>query len=154
MIPACGPLEQICALPVNFANTGWGTMQIINCCAPNSKGGPYLRYVMHHSCEAESWKDSPDPRGPVCMLNAGYTSAWISNSFDTELVTAEISCRGAGGNTCEFVVASPHEIEKYVRTFCPKERIANLPTLEIHKSKQAAAKEGMGLFSWYSKFSK
>jgi len=145
------PLEQLAALPVNFSSTGWGTMQIVNCCQTTPKLPLYMRYVMHSSCEAESWVDSSEPRGPVCMMNSGYVSAWLSASFGLELVTVEVSCKGAGDSKCEFVVSIPSEIKKYARTYCSKERMRNLPTLEIHQAKQSAQKEGVSLFNWYSK---
>jgi hypothetical protein len=52
------------------------------------------------------------------------------------------------------VVSTPGEIKKYARTYSSKERMKNLPTLEIHTSRLAAQKEGIPLFNWYSKVQK
>jgi len=92
------PLSALTALQVNFANTGWGAMEILNC--SNTSNNLYLRYVMHSSCEAESWENSSKSKEPVCLMNAGYVSAWLAASFGSEFVTLEISCRASGGLKC------------------------------------------------------
>ncbi|HEY5658425.1 MAG TPA: V4R domain-containing protein [Myxococcota bacterium] len=40
---------------------------------------------------------------PVCFLSAGYTSGWLSSTFDANLVAIEESCGATGHRACGFV---------------------------------------------------
>lgn len=54
--------------------------------------------------EAEAWLTHQAPASePVCVVSAGYTSGWLSQLFDTELVVVETECRAAGAPQCRFV---------------------------------------------------
>jgi hypothetical protein len=41
---------------------------------------------------------------PACALSAGYTSGWLSGTFDRSLVAREIECAAAGATSCRFEV--------------------------------------------------
>jgi hypothetical protein len=39
------------------------------------------------------------PKGPVCILGAGYSSGWVSSCFHfpSELLAVELLCKAKGG---------------------------------------------------------
>lgn len=37
-----------------------------------------------------------------CALSAGYTSGWLSGSFDADILVVERECKAAGHDTCRF----------------------------------------------------
>ncbi|MHA1744252.1 MAG: V4R domain-containing protein [Candidatus Heimdallarchaeota archaeon] len=52
---------------------------------------------------------------PVCIMNAGYSAGWCSDSFGIELEAKEITCRAKGDKECRFVIAHSSKLEKYVK---------------------------------------
>ncbi len=40
---------------------------------------------------------------PCCALSAGYTSGWLSGTFDADILVVEHECKGAGHDACRFV---------------------------------------------------
>jgi hypothetical protein len=40
---------------------------------------------------------------PTCFLSAGYTSGWLSGTFDASLVAIEVACSAMGQEACRFV---------------------------------------------------
>ncbi|MDH5307991.1 MAG: XylR N-terminal domain-containing protein, partial [Myxococcales bacterium] len=42
-------------------------------------------------------------RHSTCYLSAGYTSGWLSGTFNANIVAHEIACSAAGCETCRFV---------------------------------------------------
>ena len=40
---------------------------------------------------------------PSCALSAGYTSGWLSGTFEADILVIEESCRAAGDTGCRFV---------------------------------------------------
>ena len=43
----------------------------------------------------------------TCFLSAGYTSGWLSGTFDADLLVMEASCRARGDEHCHFVAREP-----------------------------------------------
>ena len=40
---------------------------------------------------------------PACFLSAGYSSGWLSGTFDANLVAIEVACSAMGHEACRFV---------------------------------------------------
>ncbi|MBL4845594.1 MAG: response regulator [Planctomycetes bacterium] len=97
--------------PVHFAYTGWARVRL----HPDSDPGmvkPHLHYDHLHSFEADSFLSAGrSSEVPVCVMSAGYSAGWVSESFGIRLESAEISCRARGDKTCSFVMAEPDALE-------------------------------------------
>jgi len=112
------PIARLSAGPVHFAHAGWAFVDI----SPNSNPVQGDDYVLHYdhpySFESDTWlRSGRRSTYPVCIMNAGYSSGWCSESFGQPLVSAEVRCRGRGDDACRFVMAPPHRIEEYVARF-------------------------------------
>ncbi|MDD5656988.1 MAG: response regulator [Elusimicrobia bacterium] len=112
------PVDKLSAGPVHFAYSGWAFVDI----SPESRLSPDEDYCLIYehpfSFEASSWMRLGKPsREPVCVMNAGYSSGWCSESFGLALVAHEILCRAKGDAACRFIMAPPSRIEERVRRF-------------------------------------
>lgn len=110
------PVEKLAAGPVHFAFTGWSLVDI----KPESNPVPdesfCLVYDHPYSFEAASFlRAGRKSEGPVCIMNAGYSSGWCGYSFGLELTALEITCRARGDDACAFVMAPPHRIHERAR---------------------------------------
>jgi diguanylate cyclase (GGDEF)-like protein len=111
------PIEKLSVGPVYFAYTGFARVVI----HPHSNPVPTDDFVLYYrhlnSFEAESWKDharTKAPESPVCVVSAGYSSGWCSESFGRPLIAVEFACEALGDAGCEFVMAPPHRIVDHV----------------------------------------
>lgn len=109
------PLHRLMAGPVQFAFTGWATVRLL----PESVlvPGPDWLVVYEHdgSFEAEAWLAAGERQGaPICIMNAGYSSGWSSESVGQPLAACELSCRARGDDACHFVMAPPEQLEARV----------------------------------------
>jgi hypothetical protein len=53
--------------------------------------------------EAAAWLSKLGPGSdPTCALSAGYTSGWLSGTFDADILALESNCRGRGDAECCF----------------------------------------------------
>lgn len=110
------PIQKLSHGPVHFAFTGWSLVDIKPASNPVANEDFCLVYDHPYSFEAASFQRAGrTSEGPVCIMNAGYSSGWCSDSFGLELTALEISCRARGDETCSFVMAPPHRIEEHVR---------------------------------------
>lgn len=112
------PISRLSAGPVHFAHAGWAFVDI----SPESNPIPgpdcYLRYEHPYSFESDAWLQSGRRSTfPVCIMNAGYSSGWCSESFGLSLVSVEVDCRAEGGDACGFVMATPNRIEARVSQY-------------------------------------
>ncbi len=126
-------LERLAPGPVHFAFAGWASVRLTE--PPAVADGPEWRLGYEHpsSFEADAWLAAEQqPAFPVCIMNAGYSSGWASESFGFPLVACELSCRGRGDDRCSFVMAQPGSIERHVaelsagRAHLP-ERVITIP---------------------------
>src|SRR5690606_26670921 len=102
--------------PVHFAYTGWALVDIKPSSTPVPSDDYCLVYDHPYSFEAASWlRAGRHSEGPVCIMNAGYSSGWCESSFGLELTAIEVSCKARGDATCSFVMAPPHRIAARVR---------------------------------------
>ncbi len=110
------PIQKLSAGPVHFAFTGWSLVDIKPASQPVPNDDFCLVYEHPYSFEAASFLNaSRRSEGPVCIMNAGYSSGWCSESFGLELTALELTCRARGDDACNFVMAPPHRIHQRVR---------------------------------------
>lgn len=110
------PLEKLSAGPVHFAFTGWSLVDIKPSSNPVPDEDFCLVYEHPYSFEAASFVHAKRrSEGPVCIMNAGYSSGWCGYSFGLELTALELTCRARGDDACRFVMAPPHRIHERVR---------------------------------------
>jgi signal transduction histidine kinase/ActR/RegA family two-component response regulator len=109
------PVDKLAAGPIHFAYSGWAFVEILPESAPSPDQDYFLAYRHPHSFEADAWiSQGRRATSPVCIMNAGYSSGWCEASFSLPLVAVEISCRGAGDEHCEFVMAPPDRIKAHL----------------------------------------
>ncbi len=114
------PMERLSAGPIHFAFTGWAKVAILPTSHPSPDDDFLLIYEHPSSFEADSWLRSGKRAAiPICFMNSGYSSGWCQESFDTNLVSVEISCRAAGDAACRFIMAPPSRIHEYLGTYAP-----------------------------------
>ncbi|HVJ88222.1 MAG TPA: ATP-binding protein, partial [Labilithrix sp.] len=104
-------LEKLSGGPVHFAYTGWATVDIKPASRPVPDESFLLIYEHPYSFEAASFiKAGRHSDGPVCIMNAGYSSGWCEASFGLELTAVEVKCRARGDGECLFVMAAPNKV--------------------------------------------
>ncbi|MBN1329154.1 MAG: hypothetical protein JXA54_06745 [Candidatus Heimdallarchaeota archaeon] len=111
------PIEKLSAGPVHFAFTGWANVDIDPLSKPTPDESYFLMYTHPRSFEADSFiflRGIKSPI-PVCVMNAGYSSGWCSESFGIDLDAREITCRAKGDKECRFVMAHKDKLEDTVK---------------------------------------
>jgi len=109
------PLLCLAFGPVHFAMTGWARVELHANSNPTPGDDYVLVYDHHHSFEADAWRrQGRTSEVPVCVMSAGYSSGWCGQSFDQELVAAEVLCEARGDPCCRFVMAPPHRLAEHV----------------------------------------
>ena len=106
------PIERLAVGPVLFSHTGWAFVDIDELSKPDSDPSKYVLIYEHpNSFEADAWlAHDRRPHSPICVMSAGYSSGWCSESFQMELVAAEICCRAMGDSCCRFIMAPPDQL--------------------------------------------
>ena len=116
------PIERLSAGLVLFAYAGWANVDIFPESKPSQDEDFYLIYDHPYSFESDAWKKSGKKTDySVCVLNAGYSSGWCSESFGVNLVVSEIMCKAKGDDVCRFIMAHPSKIDKYIKQYMRKE---------------------------------
>jgi len=119
-------IERIYLLPIVLQNTGWGKMDISLSSKLKCGDDFYLRFTVNHCFESESWNALYKPllqssfRLPVCLVIAGFTAAWASESFQIpDLVTLEVSCKALHNrhSCCTFLTVSTSRLEDALRAY-------------------------------------
>jgi len=112
------PIERLAAGPVHFSHSGWAFVDIFPESNPVASEAYCLLYDHPYSFEADAWIRAGRPSdGPVCVMNAGYSSGWCQESFGLNLVASEILCRARGDECCRFVMAPPDRIEQRIAEY-------------------------------------
>ncbi len=104
------PIEKLSAGPVHFAFTGWANVDIDPNSAPSPDENYFLLYTHPRTFEADSFillRGTKSPV-PVCIMNAGYSAGWCSESFGVEL-------EAKGDKECRFVMAHNSKLEQFVK---------------------------------------
>lgn len=105
------PIARLSAGPVHFAHAGWAYVSILPESNPAADQSFRLFYDHPYSFEADAWLTTEQKVDfPVCIMNAGYSAGWCTESFGLSLVAVEISCKGKGDDVCRFVMAPPDTI--------------------------------------------
>lgn len=118
-------VDTMLAGPIYFSYTGWAFIEILQ--ARPEAGDSFFLYSDHIcSFEADSWMSTKSnsilesmPKGPVCILGAGYSSGWVSSCFHfpSELLAVELLCKAKGDERCLFVLATENKIHDHIARF-------------------------------------
>lgn len=112
------PIKMLSIGPVHFSHSGWAFVDIHKESNPSPDENYYLIYDHPYSFESDAWiKEKITTDFPVCIMNAGYSSGWCSESFGLPLVASEITCRAKGDANCRFIMAQPTKIEEFIRNY-------------------------------------
>ena len=109
------PVERLAAGPIHFNYSGWAYVDIL----PESKLSPdencFIVYDHPYSFECDSFltERGATSESPVCVMNAGYSAGWCSESFGIELDAREILCRAKGDQVCRFVMGVKTTLSDY-----------------------------------------
>ncbi len=111
-------IEKLSGGPVHFAYTGWAQVAIDPRSQPVPGDDFLLLYEHPYSFEAASFlRAGRRSDGPVCIMNAGYSSGWCQESFGVELTALEVKCRVRGDDSCFFVMAKPDRVAAAAREY-------------------------------------
>lgn len=113
---AMDPIEKLSAGPVRFAYAGWASVDIKGTSRPLPDEDFCLVYDHTYSFEAHAFLEAGrKSEGPVCIMNAGYSSGWCKASFGLDLTAVEVKCKARGDETCSFVMAPPHRVAERLK---------------------------------------
>ena len=123
-------LEHLTVGPIHFAFTGWAKVEFLPECNPVPNESFFLKYIHHHSFEAEAWKNKNEKsEHPVCVWNAGYAAGWCAESMGVELVAVELECEAMGHDNCLFIMAPPDKIEDYLSIEIKNRKLEHKPLI-------------------------
>ncbi len=109
------PFEKVMTGPVYFAHGGYATVEFLPESTPTLDENCLLVYKHPNSYEAEAYINAKTKTdGPICHLNAGYSSGWATEALGIRLEAKEISCRAHGDEFCTFVMASPRSLNDQI----------------------------------------
>jgi len=109
------PVERLSAGPIHFAFAGWAFVRIHPESMPVPTDDFYLYYDHPFSFEADAWRQAGRTASfPVCVMNAGYSSGWCSESFGLQLEAAEVECAARGDAQCRFVMSPARRLEEHL----------------------------------------
>lgn len=116
------PIERLSAGPIHFAHAGWAFVDI----KPESHAVADETYCLiydhPYSFESDAWlRVGRQSAFPVCVMNAGYSAGWCSESFGLPLTAVEISCKARGDEHCRFVMAMPERIEAQIAAYLQRQ---------------------------------
>jgi signal transduction histidine kinase len=112
------PIERLSAGPIHFAFAGWAFVRIHPESQPAPNDDYYLYYDHPFSFEADAWRRTGRQAAfPVCIMNAGYSSGWCSESFGLTLESVEVECSARGDPQCRFIMAPPRRLEEHLARF-------------------------------------
>lgn len=108
-------VDKLVVGPIHFAFTGWAKVELLEDTNLTAGDQFFVHFRHHNSFEADAWiNHNETAEQGVCVMSAGYSSGWIESCFNTPMTTIEISCRAAGDEYCEFIMAPPHRIQNYI----------------------------------------
>ena len=108
------PIAKLAAGPISFNYSGWAFVDIFPESKPTPDENYFLTYDHPYSFEAEAYistKGATAPR-PVCVMNAGYSAGWCSESFGVEVDAREIMCQAKGDKACRFVMSVKSRLDE------------------------------------------
>ena len=109
------PIEKLAAGPIAFNYAGWAFVDIFPESRPSTDDSYLLVYDHPYSFEADAHirAKGQNAKKPICVMNAGYSSGWCSESFHVEVDAREILCRAKGDPVCRFVMGSKAKLDEY-----------------------------------------
>ncbi|KAL6064874.1 V4R domain-containing protein [Balamuthia mandrillaris] len=112
--------------PIHFAHCGWAFVDLTDNLpsAAQSKEEMVLYYNHPFSFEADVWARAGrcHPRNPGCIMNAGYSSGWVSEVVGVDLVSVEMLCKARGDDRCHFVMAHNSTVQRRINAFIAERR--------------------------------
>ena len=116
------PIEKLSTGPIHFAYTGWAKVSIKPESRPSPDENYFLIYTHPQSFEADSYilTRGENSNLPICLMNAGYSSGWCSESFGLELDARELTCRAKGDKECLFIMTPVDKLEDKVKEYLSK----------------------------------
>ncbi|MBK5113927.1 MAG: hypothetical protein KGD59_04935 [Candidatus Heimdallarchaeota archaeon] len=116
------PIEKLSTGPIHFAYTGWAKVSIKPESHPSPDENYFLIYTHPQSFEADSYilLRGENSHLPICLMNAGYSSGWCSESFGIELDARELTCRAKGDKECLFIMTPTDKLEEKVKEYLSK----------------------------------
>ena len=112
------PISRLSAGPIHFSHSGWAFVEISEESRPTPDKEFLLIYDHPFSFESDAWLNADEYADfAVCVMSAGYSSGWCTESFGMPLVASEIMCRAKGDPTCRFIMAHPSRIEEYIQSY-------------------------------------
>ncbi len=116
------PIEKLSTGPIHFAYTGWAKVSIKPESHPSPDENYFLIYTHPQSFEADSYilARGENSHLPICLMNAGYSSGWCSESFGIELDARELTCRAKGDKECLFIMTPTEKLEEKVKEYLSK----------------------------------
>lgn len=113
--------------PVHFAFTGWARVRLLPESDPTGDS-PWLHYEHLHSFEADSYLEAQErTEVSACVMNAGYSAGWVTESFGIRLESVEVSCRARGDESCSFVMAAPEDLKARIAEVAHRYQRASPP---------------------------
>jgi len=116
------PIDKLSTGPIHFAYTGWAKVSIKSESNPSPDENYFLIYTHPQSFEADSYimTRGENSNLPICIMNAGYSSGWCSESFGLELDARELTCRAKGDKECLFIMTPSDKLEDKVKEYLTK----------------------------------
>jgi len=113
------PIAKLSAGPIHFSYSGWAFVDIFPESRPSPDENYFLTYDHPYSFEAAAFikEHGSTAKVPICVMNAGYSSGWCTESFGVKLDAEEIMCTAMGDQTCKFVMSPPEKLQDYVREY-------------------------------------
>ncbi|MFH1784548.1 MAG: 4-vinyl reductase [bacterium] len=109
------PIAKLAAGPISFNYSGWAFVDIFPESKPSADENYFLVYDHPYSFECESYIDvnGANSKKAVCVMNAGYSAGWCSESFGIDVDAREIMCQAKGDKACRFVMGVKSKLDKY-----------------------------------------
>lgn len=109
------PIERLAAGPIAFNYAGWAFVDIFPESRPSTDDNYLLIYDHPYSFEADAYIQAKGATAAncICVMNAGYSSGWCSESFGVDVDAKEIMCKARGDAACRFVMGKREKLEEY-----------------------------------------
>ncbi len=109
------PVSKLAAGPISFNYSGWAFVDIFPESKPSQDENYFLVYEHPYSFESEAYVSTygASAERPVCVMNAGYSAGWCSESFGIEVEAREIMCRAKGDKACRFIMGIKSKLDEH-----------------------------------------
>jgi son of sevenless-like protein len=109
------PSHRLFTGPIYFNYAGWAFVKFLPSVNLSPDEDFLLTYDHLNSFEATGFlKAGKKTDKPVCHINTGYSSGWVSEAFGLPLISREITCEAKGDKSCRFVMAHKKKIMEHL----------------------------------------